>query len=151
MSEDEVVPVMLMTVLVGMLSAGIDEATVKQIYASYPIGEKSREAGAAWLDREIAKAKDHIATALGNSKSSARPSDEEDSQARKYSYETFNALDVINAKFDFEFLNDNFWPKAEPLLITGSGGAGKSIMDRRLPITNEKWLCILVIIGIIHS
>ena len=121
-----------MTVLVGMLSAGIDEATVKQIYASYPIGEKAREAGAAWLDREIAKAKDHIATAFDNSKSSARPSDEEDSQARKYSYETFNALDVINSTADFEFLIENFWPKAEPLLVTGPGGAGKSIMTLQI-------------------
>ena len=117
-----------MTVLVGMLSAGIDEATVKQIYATYPIGEKAREAGVAWLDREIAKAKDHIATTFDNSKSSARPADEDDSQARKYSYETFNALDVINSTSDFEFLIENFWPKAEPLLVTGPGGAGKSIM-----------------------
>lgn len=121
-----------MTVLVGMLSAGIDEATVKQIYASYPIGEKAREAGAAWLDREIAKAKDHIATAFDNSKSSARPADEEDSQARKYTYETFNALDVINSTSDFEFLIENFWPKAEPLLVTGPGGAGKSIMTLQI-------------------
>ena len=121
-----------MTVLVGMLSAGIDEATVKQIYATYPIGEKSRDAGAAWLDREIGKAKDHIATAFDNSKSSARPADEEDSQARKYSYETFNALDVINSSSDFEFLIENFWPKAEPLLITGPGGAGKSIMTLQI-------------------
>jgi len=121
-----------MTVLVGLLSAGIDEATVKQIYATFPIGEKAREAGATWLDREIGKAKDHIATAFDNSKSSARPSDEEDFQARKYTYETFNALDVINAKFDFEFLIENFWPKGEPLLITGSGGVGKSIMTLQI-------------------
>ena len=77
------------------------------------------------MDREIGKAKDHIATAFDNSKSSARPSDEEDFQARKYTYETFNALDVINSLSDFEFLIENFWPKAEPLLITGPGGRGQ--------------------------
>lgn len=121
-----------MTVLVGLLSAKVDEATVKQIYATYPIGEKAREAGAEWLEREIGKAKDHIATAFDNSKSSARPSNEDDSQARKFRYETFNAIEVINSTSDFEFLIENFWPKAEPLLITGPGGAGKSIMTLQI-------------------
>lgn len=121
-----------MTVLVGLLSAKVDEATVKQIYATYPIGEKAREAGAEWLEREIGKAKDHIATAFDNSKSSARPSDEDDPQARKFRYETFNAIEVINSTSDFEFLIENFWPKAEPLLITGPGGAGKSIMTLQI-------------------
>lgn len=117
-----------MAVLVGLLSANIDAATIRSIYELYPIGEKSRENKPEWLDREIEKAKHHIATESNIDKSSAGASNAPSNKARKYLYKTFNALDVINAKSNFEFLIEKFWPKHEPLLITGHGGAGKSLL-----------------------
>jgi hypothetical protein len=50
-----------MAVLVGLLSANIDEKTILNIYDSYPIGGKAKEAGIKWFEREIENAKQYIA------------------------------------------------------------------------------------------
>jgi putative DNA primase/helicase len=52
-------------VLCALLGAGLREADIFAIFASYPIGEKYREKGAArdrWLQDEIARARRHVAT-----------------------------------------------------------------------------------------
>ena len=46
-----------MAVLVGLLSANVDEKTILSIYDSYPIGEKAKESGYQWLERELEQAK----------------------------------------------------------------------------------------------
>ena len=121
-----------MTVLVALLSAGLPEGTVRQIYASYPIGEKARESGAAWMDREITTAKEHIAANFDPTFVSSASQPPSKPSAPKRQYKTFNALDVVKSNVNFEFLIDNFWPKGEPLLITGHGGAGKSILTLQI-------------------
>ncbi|KHK00236.1 AAA family ATPase [Desulfovibrio sp. TomC] len=129
------------SVLLGLLNASIDERTIRSIYQSYPIGERSREKP-DWFERELEAAKKTIAQnpigvtmQLGfQSGSNASASDSD--------YGIFNAYDVLTAQTNFEFLIDNFWPKDEPLLITGYGGAGKSVltlqiaMDLVYPPTN---------------
>jgi archaellum biogenesis ATPase FlaH len=119
-------------VLVALLSARVPEGTVRQIYASYSIGEKARESGAAWLDREIEKAKEHITAHFDPSLSSSSSQSSSKPSAPKRQYKTFNALDVVKSNANFEFLIDKFWPKGEPLLITGHGGAGKSILTLQI-------------------
>ncbi|KAF5032670.1 AAA domain protein [anaerobic digester metagenome] len=47
-------------------------------------------------------------------------------------YDYMNGLDVLSSPQNFEFLIDNFWPKNEPLLITGPGGSGKSVMTLQI-------------------
>ena len=119
------------SVLLGLLNAGVDERTIRSIYQSYPIGEKSREKP-DWFEREIEAAKKTIAQnpigvhmQLGfSSGTNASPSDSE--------YGIVNAFDVLTAQTNFEFLIDNFWPKDEPLLITGYGGAGKSVLTLQI-------------------
>jgi len=119
------------SVLLGLLNANVDESTIKAIYQSYPIGEKARE-NPRWFDREIQRAKQIIAQnpigvnmQLGFS-SGANPSSS-DSE-----YGIVNAFEVLTAQTSFEFLIDNFWPKDEPLLITGYGGAGKSVLTLQI-------------------
>ena len=119
------------SVLLGLLNANVDESTIKAIYQSYPIGEKARE-NPKWFDREIQRAKQIIAQnpigvnmQLGFS-SGANPSSS-DSE-----YGIVNAFEVLTAQTSFEFLIDNFWPKDEPLLVTGYGGAGKSVLTLQI-------------------
>ncbi|MEL7640334.1 MAG: AAA family ATPase [Solidesulfovibrio sp.] len=119
------------SVLLGLLNANVDEQTIRAIYQSYPIGEKARE-NPKWFEREIQRAKQTIAQnpigvdmQLGFS-SGANPSSP-DSE-----YGIVNAYDVLTAQTSFEFLIDNFWPKDEPLLITGYGGAGKSVLTLQI-------------------
>ncbi|WP_428569962.1 MAG: AAA family ATPase [Solidesulfovibrio sp. DCME] len=121
-----------MAVLVALLSAGVPEGTVRHIYAAYPIGEKARENDAAWLDRELTKAKEHIAANFDPTLVSSASQPPSKPSAPKRQYKTFNALDVVKSNANFEFLIDNFWPKGEPLLITGHGGAGKSILTLQI-------------------
>jgi len=119
------------SVLLGLLNANVDEMTIRRIYQSYPIGEKSREKP-GWFEREIEAAKKTIAQnpigvhmQLGlSSGANASSSDSE--------YAIVNAFDVLTAQTNFEFLIDNFWPKDEPLLITGYGGAGKSVLTLQI-------------------
>jgi len=121
-----------MAVLVALLSAGLPEGTVRHIYATYPIGEKAREHDAAWLEREISKAKEHIAANFDPTLVSSASQPPSKPSAPKRQYKTFNALDVVKSNANFEFLIDNFWPKGEPLLVTGHGGAGKSILTLQI-------------------
>jgi archaellum biogenesis ATPase FlaH len=121
-----------MAVLVTLLSSSLPEGTIRHIYATYPIGEKSRENDAAWFDREITKAKEHIATNYDPTLSSSASKPPSKPSAQKRQYKTFNAFDVVKSNVNFEFLIENFWPKGEPLLITGHGGAGKSILTLQI-------------------
>ncbi len=119
------------SVLLGLLNANVDEKTIRRIYQSYPVGEKARERP-DWFEREIEAAKKTIAQnpigvhmQLGfSSGANASSSDSE--------YGIVNAFDVLTAQTNFEFLIDNFWPKDEPLLITGYGGAGKSVLTLQI-------------------
>ncbi|BAH74436.1 AAA family ATPase [Solidesulfovibrio magneticus] len=121
------------SVLLGLLNANVDEKTIRRIYQSYPVGEKARERP-DWFEREIEAAKKTIAQnpigvhmQLGfSSGANASSSDSE--------YGIVNAFDVLTAQTNFEFLIDNFWPKDEPLLITGYGGAGKSVLTLQIAI-----------------
>ncbi|MFU2209022.1 AAA family ATPase [Solidesulfovibrio sp. C21] len=119
------------SVLLGLLNASVDEQSIRTIYQTYPIGEKARE-NPKWFDREIQRVKQIIAQnpigvnmQLGFS-SGANPSSS-DSE-----YGIVNAFEVLTAQTSFEFLIDNFWPKDEPLLITGYGGAGKSVLTLQI-------------------
>ena len=119
------------SVLLGLLNANVDESTIKAIYQSYPIGEKARE-NPKWFDREIEQAKNLIAqNPIGVNMqlgfSSGANSSSSDSE-----YDYMNGLDVLSSPQNFEFLIDNFWPKNEPLLITGPGGSGKSVMTLQI-------------------
>lgn len=119
------------SVLLGLLNASVDEKTIRRIYQIYPIGEKAREKP-DWFEREIEAAKKTIAQnpigvhmQLGfSSGANASSSDSE--------YGIVNAFEVLTAQTNFEFLIDNFWPKDEPLLITGYGGAGKSVLTLQI-------------------
>jgi len=121
-----------MAVLVGLLSANVDEKTIRSIYDSYPIGEKAIEAGTQWLEREIEKAKQYIALAKTNAPPLTNPFTPSAAQATKVNYCVFNAMDVVNKNIQFDYFIDNFWPKGEPLLITGPGGSGKSILTLQI-------------------
>lgn len=121
-----------MAVLVGLLSANVDEKTILSIYHSYPIGEKAKEAGNQWLEREIEKAKEHIAKVKTSAPVPTNPFAPSGNQAPKVNYCVFNAMDVVNRNIQFDYFIDNFWPKGEPLLITGPGGSGKSIMTLQI-------------------
>ena len=119
------------SVLLGLLNAGIDERMIRSIYQNYPIGEKSREKP-DWFEREIEAAKKTIARnpigpAMQNS-----PVSPSSSASAHSDYFVMNAFDVVSAQTNFEFLIDNFWPKDEPLLITGYGGAGKSVLTLQI-------------------
>ncbi|UJX39272.1 AAA family ATPase [Desulfovibrio sp. JY] len=119
------------SVLLGLLNANVDESTIKAIYQSYPIGEKARE-NPKWFEREIERAKQIIAqNPIGVNMqlgfSSGASSSSSDSE-----YGIVNAFEVLTAQTSFEFLIDNFWPKDEPLLITGYGGAGKSVLTLQI-------------------
>ena len=119
------------SVLLGLLNAGVDDQTIRSVYRSYPIGEKSREKP-DWFEREVVRAKNFISQdqigvnmQLGfQSGSNASTTDSE--------YSVMTGLDVLNSPQNFEFLIDSFWPKNEPLLITGQGGSGKSVMTLQI-------------------
>ncbi|BAH74476.1 AAA family ATPase [Solidesulfovibrio magneticus] len=119
------------SVLLGLLNTNVDEKTIRLIYQSYPIGEKSREKP-DWFEREIEAAKKTIAQnpigvhmQLGfQSGANGSSSDSE--------YGFMTGLDVLSSPQNFEFIIDNFWPKNEPLLITGPGGSGKSVMTLQI-------------------
>jgi archaellum biogenesis ATPase FlaH len=119
------------SVLLGLLNANVDEHTIRAIYQSYPIGEKARE-NPKWFEREIQQAKQTIAQnpigvdmQLGFSSGTNNSSSDSE-------YGIVNAFEVLTAQTSFEFLIDNFWPKDEPLLITGYGGAGKSVLTLQI-------------------
>lgn len=121
-----------MTVLVGLLSANVDNKTIVSIYENYPIGEKARELGSKWLEREIENAKNHIALDKTKAPRPDNPFTPSGTQTPSDTYCVFNAMDVVNKDIHFDFFIDNFWPKGEPLLITGPGGAGKSILTLQI-------------------
>lgn len=114
-----------MEVLIYLLSNGVLEDDVVSIYENYKIGEKYREQGEDWLRREIKKAKEYIEK---NHDENIERSNSEENQK----YKVYNALDVFNTKSNFTYLIENFWPKDEPLLITGPGGVGKSLLSLQI-------------------
>jgi len=119
------------SVLLGLLNANIDEQTIRTIYQSYPIGEKARK-NPNWFERELQQAKQTIAQ---NPIGAVMPADTfiAPSPAPVESeYRIVNAFDVLTAQTSFEFLIDSFWPKDEPMLITGYGGAGKSVLTLQI-------------------
>lgn len=117
-----------MKVLLGLLGAGVLLQTVQEVYQHYPIGEKARENQPGWLDREIQKAQEYIAQVKPQGTTPANPFDASLVEAPKVTYRAMSALEVATAQVDFSFLIENFWPKFEPMLITGHGGAGKSLL-----------------------
>lgn len=121
-----------MKVLLGLLGAGVPEQTVQQVYQQFPIGEKARENQPGWLDREIQKAQEYIAQVKPQGTTPANPFDASLVEAPKVTYRAMSALEVANAQVDFSFLIENFWPKFEPMLITGYGGAGKSLLTLQI-------------------
>uniref|UniRef100_I2Q6H8 RecA-family ATPase n=1 Tax=Desulfovibrio sp. U5L TaxID=596152 RepID=I2Q6H8_9BACT len=119
------------SVLLSLLNANIDVTTIRHIYQRYPIGEKARE-DSQWFDRELKRAieivsADKMGATMQLGFSAGSNSTNSDSE-----YSMMNGLDVLNSPQSFEFLIDNFWPKNEPLLITGPGGAGKSVMTLQI-------------------
>lgn len=121
-----------MKVLLGLLGAGVPEQIVQQVYQQFPIGEKARENQPGWLDSEIKKAKEYIAQVKSQGATPANPFDASLVEAPKVTYRAMSALEVANAQVDFSFLIENFWPKFEPMLITGYGGAGKSLLTLQI-------------------
>ncbi len=122
-----------MTVMNALVGAGYDTGIIKHIYDTYPIGSKSREAGQDWFDRELSQAQQYIeANHNPQLTASAQTPAQAKTQPPPKQYRTFNALDVVNSTKDFKFIIDNVWPVGEPLLITGSGGVGKSVMTLQI-------------------
>lgn len=119
-----------MSVLVALLSNNVDANTIQRIYDKYPIGEKAKEAGSEWFEREVGKAMIHIASEKSNLPNST-PEKKKAAPVSK-NYCTMSALDVFSKDIKYEFFIQDFWPKGEPLLITGPGGAGKSIMTLQI-------------------
>jgi archaellum biogenesis ATPase FlaH len=115
------------SVLLGLLNAKVDEKTIRRIYDHYPIGDKSRQEP-EWFEREIEAAKKTIARNPIGSAMQNSPVSPSSSASTHSDYFVMNAFDVVFAQTNFEFLIENFWPKDEPLLITGYGGAGKSVL-----------------------
>lgn len=121
-----------MKVLIGLLGTGVSLQTVQEVYQQYPIGEKARENQPGWLDREIQKAQEYIAQVKPQGTPPANPFDASPVEAPKVTYRAMSALEVANAQVDFSFLIENFWPKSEPMLVTGYGGAGKSLLTLQI-------------------
>lgn len=119
------------SVLLSLLNAGIDEKTIRSIYQRYPIGEKARQSP-KWFEREVERAKNLIAqNPIGVDMQLGFQSGSNDSSSDS-GYGFITGLDVLNSPQNFEFIIDNFWPKNEPLLITGPGGSGKSVMTLQI-------------------
>lgn len=121
-----------MRVLLALLGAGVPEQTIRAIYQHYPIGDKSRENQPDWFDREIQKAQEYILLVKPQGPPPANPFAPASPQAPSITYHAMSALDIVNAQVNFSFLIENFWPKDEPLLITGPGGAGKSLITLQI-------------------
>jgi archaellum biogenesis ATPase FlaH len=119
------------SVLLSLLNANIDVATIRHIYQSYPIGEKARE-DSQWFDRELKRAIEIVSADKMGATMQLGFSDGSNSTNSDSEYGVMNGLDVLNSPQNFEFLIDNFWPKNEPLLITGPGGSGKSAMTLQI-------------------
>ena len=119
------------SVLLGLLNADIDEKTIRSIYQNYPIGEKSREKP-DWFEREIEAAKKTIAQNPIGFTMKDSPTYQPVPSSPAFELDVINGLDVLNSPANFEFLIEDFWPKNEPVLITGQGGAGKSIMTLQI-------------------
>jgi archaellum biogenesis ATPase FlaH len=121
-----------MKVLIGLLSAGVDMGTIQSIYSQYPVGDKSREEKPEWFAREVQKAQEHIALVRNEGNTPTNPFTSESIVAPKATYRAMSALEVVNAQVNFSFLIDKFWPEGEPLMITGHGGAGKSLLTLQI-------------------
>ena len=116
-----------MEVMVALISHGIDENTIRNIYEQYPIGEKTRDNGDNFFLREMEEAKKYIAE---NSIAGIKANNTENKKNPDIT--VYSALDIINRDVDFEFMIDNVWPKGEALMLTGVGGIGKSLMTLQL-------------------
>lgn len=121
-----------MKVLIGLLSAGVPIQMIQQVYQQQPIGEKARENQPEWLDREILKAQEYIAQVKTQGAPPDNPFPASPNEVPPVNYRTMSALEVVNVQVDFSFLIENFWPKLEPMLITGYGGAGKSLLTLQI-------------------
>jgi archaellum biogenesis ATPase FlaH len=115
-----------MRVLLALKGADVSTQQIEEIFQGYPIGEKRREAGDKWFEGEIKRAEEYLSD---NENQSLSPQKVKTPPAR---YKVFNAMDIVSADVEFKFLIDRFWPLGEPLLITGYGGAGKSIMTLQI-------------------
>uniref|UniRef100_I2Q6K5 RecA-family ATPase n=1 Tax=Desulfovibrio sp. U5L TaxID=596152 RepID=I2Q6K5_9BACT len=119
------------SVLLGLLNAKVDERSIRRIYDHYPIGDKSRQKP-EWFEQEVERAKNLIAqNPIGVDMQLGFQSGSNDSSSDS-GYSFITGLDVLNSPQNFEFIIDNFWPKNEPLLITGPGGSGKSVMTLQI-------------------
>ena len=117
-----------MEVMNALVANGAPDEFIKNIYDTYPIGEKAREKGDKWFYDELERAKKYVET-------QHNPALQHNKQAmteNRKSITVYSALDVIQSDRQFEFMIDNVWPKGEALLITGIGGVGKSLMTLQL-------------------
>lgn len=119
------------SVLLSLLNAGIDEKTIRSIYQRYPIGEKARQSP-KWFEREVERAKNLIAQNPIGVDMQGSPVSPPASLSAHSDYFVMNAFEVVSKQTNFEFLIENLWPKDEPLLITGYGGAGKSVLTLQI-------------------
>lgn len=108
-----------MQVMLFLLSHGFTDEEIKNIYGSYPIGEKSREQGEGWFKRELESAKQH----------------RQNSQQRKKTiYSCVKADDIIKSDIKQSFLIDTVLPKGGQLILHGKSGTFKTHLVLQLAI-----------------